>query len=404
MAKTRSFITDTLTGTGTSPGGTTVYKRDLIESGSLLSSGNNYHRLGKDDWIGGSFYVDRLYFEPVRIPTISATSGSPGGTRYTGHIWPNADFKKPSLLSWLLDNAAMDKLGTTAIARVTPSNPNAGLSVALGELRKDGLPSMLGSSLLRDKLRDYRALGSEYLNVEFGWKPFISDLMKFVDSVQRSEQIIDQYRRDSGRTVKRRYAFPDKTETVVTTKTGSPLLPTLSVSLFTGPGVLGTLTTTTTITQRVWFEGAFTYHIPMGSDPVSTVKRCAMEARKLYGLSLTPDVVWNLAPWTWAADWFGNFGDILTNVSNAINDGSTLRYGYVMSHTSHVSEFSHSSTQYKYYGKAIDTGDLVIRRNYSVKMRRPATPFGFGLSWDGLTTRQQGIIAALGISRGPRVH
>nr|UJQ85110.1 MAG: hypothetical protein 1 [Leviviridae sp.] len=402
MPKTRSFITETLKGTRYLAGSPTSYTRNLIESGELLSSGNPYHRLGRDDWIGGSFWVDKLQFEAVHTPWISATSGSPGSTRYEGNIWPNADFSKPSLSSWLLDNSAMDKLGTTAIARTTPSNPNAGLSVALGELRKDGLPSMLGSSLLRERLRDYRALGSEYLNVEFGWKPFISDLMKFADSVTRSEEILEQYRKDSGRTVKRRYRFPEKTETSVSLKTSSPLLPTLPISLFTGPGVLGTLQTTTTITQRVWFEGAFTYHVPMGSDPVSTVKRCAQEARKLYGLSLTPDVVWNLAPWSWAADWFGNFGDILTNVSNAINDGSALRYGYVMAHTEHRTEFVHPSTLYKYYGKATPTGDLVIVRKYSVKTRRPATPFGFGLSWDGLTTRQQGIIAALGISRGPR--
>jgi hypothetical protein len=38
----------------------------------------------------------------------------------------------------------------------------------------------------------------------------------------------------------------------------------------------------------------------------------------------------------------------------------------------------------------------------TVKKRIKANPFGFGLSWDGLSTIQKTIVAALGISRAAR--
>jgi len=38
----------------------------------------------------------------------------------------------------------------------------------------------------------------------------------------------------------------------------------------------------------------------------------------------------------------------------------------------------------------------------TVKKRIKANPFGFGISWDGLSTTQQAIAAALGITRAVR--
>jgi len=77
-------------------------------------------------------------------------------------------------LSWirtiaptLLTDNSLDTYGAVAIARVEPTNPAADLSQALGELYRDGIPSLPG--------RQDGNVGSEYLNLQFGWSPTISD-------------------------------------------------------------------------------------------------------------------------------------------------------------------------------------------------------------------------------------
>jgi hypothetical protein len=60
--------------------------------------------------------------------------------------------------------ANMNQFGTSAIARVLPTNPNSSLATALGELKQDGLPSLPGAGM-RDQVDRARRAGNEYLNV-----------------------------------------------------------------------------------------------------------------------------------------------------------------------------------------------------------------------------------------------
>jgi hypothetical protein len=125
--------------------------------------------------------------------------------------------------------------------------------------------------------------------------------------------------------------------------------------------------------------------------------RLALEAKKLLGLSLTPDTVWNLTPWSWMVDWVSNAGDVVSNISDALFDGLVLRYGYMMEHTL-------TSDEYFFVGP---TGfqptngprPSSITLHHEVKKRVKATPYGFGLTWTSFTTRQLAILAALGITR-----
>jgi hypothetical protein len=75
-----------------------------------------------------------------------------------------------------------------------------------------------------------------------------------------------------------------------------------------------------------------------------------------------------------------------------------MRYGYVMEET---------TTTYTDTMHSVDIiggfkGDLQHSYGTTVKVRRRATPFGFGLNWDGFSDYQWGVIAALGISNIPR--
>jgi len=128
--------------------------------------------------------------------------------------------------------------------------------------------------------------------------------------------------------------------------------------------------------------------------------RYALEAEKLFGLSLSPDTLWQLAPWSWAVDWFANTGDVLHNVSAYANQGLILRYGYIMEHTVVRDTYSCGNpvTNGLWNGRPIAPITFVTE----TKVRRRANPFGFGVSWNALSPFQTSIVAALGISRRGR--
>lgn len=290
--------------------------------------------------------------------------------------------------------------GTTAIARCIPTNPVADAGTFIGEL-KEGLPKLVGKELFKTKLKDYRKIGSEYLNVEFGIKPLISDLQKFGEATANAKSIIDQLHRDSGKNIRRKYTFPDERTTkwsigpgLSVTAGGHTITPNIHYSATGAP-----LIVTTEVTTRTWFSGCFTYHVNLGSSALDNVNRVAAEARKLYGLELTPETVWNLAPWSWAVDWEGNIGDVLHNVSRFANDGLVMRYGYIMQEKTCKVDYN-MGWQGRF--KSAPQTNLQLSVTVQRKERRRATPFGFGFDMTALTGRQSAILGALGISRGPR--
>jgi hypothetical protein len=120
-------------------------------------------------------------------------------------------------------------------------------------------------------------------------------------------------------------------------------------------------------------------------------------ARKLLGISLTPDVLWNLAPWSWATDWFGNTGDVISNWTAWAIDNQVLLYGYMMEHIVHT-------YTYTFVGKTgfyqSDARPVSVTLRSESKIRIQASPYGFGLSFDDLSLRQKAIVAALGLTRG----
>lgn len=292
---------------------------------------------------------------------------------------------------------ALNVRGARAVEICKPTNSVADLSVFLGELAKDGLPSMVGVNLWKNRTKKAKGLGSEYLNVEFGFKPIISDVKKFLDAIHRADAVISQYERDAGRVVRRRYNFPEEKNTT-TTVWGSPVWCVTNpnnVNLYRSGVPTGIVIRTRETVRRQWFSGAFTYTLPIGHDSRSVLAREALKAKKLLGLSLTPETIWNLAPWTWAIDWFSSFGAVISNLSDAATDGLVMQYGYMMENTITTDTYTISDSGLK-SGSSIKPLVLVTETKTRVK----ANPFGFGLAWNGLSPRQLAIAAALGLSKG----
>jgi len=322
-----------------------------------------------------------------------AWGGPYSGPRFKGPVTLNATgLFAPGFggsTSTLATNAIFNVFGATAIARVLPTNPNSSLSTALGELKKDGLPSIPGSSM-RDQADLARKAGNEFLNVEFGWLPLVNDVRKFADSVKRSRVLIDQYRRDSDRKIRRRYVLPvDDTVTVLTgTAQGSGAL------------FFPNATYTKTVGERFWFSGAFRYHVPVGDDFYSRLRRYESYSHRLFDTRLTPELLWNLAPWSWAVDWFTNTGDVIHNISALGADGLVMQYGYVMRHAyiDEVAEGTYSGSLN--YGAV--SGYASKRILSEVKQRRGANPYGFGVTFSSLSATQLAVLTALGLTRGQR--
>lgn len=316
------------------------------------------------------------YFGPLKavVASIGPTSG----------YWPVLP---------AFDQFLADQTGATAIARVLPTNPISGLAVFLGELREQ-FPSVIGKSFFT-RAGFFKNLGSEYLNVEFGWKPFISDLQKFANAAKTCERVLKQYERDSGRGVRRRYSFdPVITTTVTDTGSRTPQPP-MAASMYLNTGYAPSTKTRVTKTEY-WFSGCFTYYLERGQSDLEKAIRFEQEANKLLGTRITPDVLWELAPWSWAIDWASNTGDVLQNVSAFANDGLVMRYGYLMCRETIEDTYTLGALTLK-DGQRI--GPLTQTFRTVRKTRVKATPYGFGVNLTTLTPRQIAIIVALGLTK-----
>lgn len=373
-------------------------QQDLLIS---YSHGRKF-RLGTSD-VGGPFHAVKRKlvegnFGPVHNRTVIGTAQGDSnafGENYKGfyhakfHTVTNGSFPVVPTVS----NAELDTLGATAISRVLPTNPLVDLAVALGEFRSEGIPAISGAATLRAKVGRARAAGGDYLAYEFGWRPLVDEIQALYTSIFNSQELIDKYERESGKLLHRRYTFPDQFSSSTSTETGIWPEPSIKTGYWSGAG---TRTTVTLDTRKTWFEGAFTYYLA----PQGSVIRAEQLAAKRLGHRITPEVLWNLTPWSWAADWVTNIGDVIHNVSAFASDGLVMPYGYMMSERTITKQYFTSGATLKRQQTKVDCHQELTTIS---KQRRQATPYGFGLDpGTDFSNRQWAILGALGLARGPK--
>lgn len=295
--------------------------------------------------------------------------------------------------------------GATLISRALPTAPDFSSATFLGELR-EGVPSLVGSSFYRTRTlelvrarsragatrpiiqgrRYTKDLGGEYLNVEFGWKPLVSDVLKFARTVKKSTEQIAAHDKYGKISVRRRRSLPGSKTTVINRNSVYPLP--ISAPVFW-------TNCETEITKEVntWFSGDFRYYVNLGDTTRSRILDYEQRANMLLGTRLTPEVLWELAPWSWAIDWFTNAGDVMSNISALQSDRLAMHYGYVMCSSETTRK---SSGTYDQWGRGSATYYT------ATKSRHFANPYGFNSTWEGMTPRQIAISTALGFSRVKR--
>jgi len=286
--------------------------------------------------------------------------------------------------------------GARGIAQSRPTKPEASLAVTLGEFLREGLPSISELARIRERADFVRQAGSEYLNFQFGWVPLVSDVLAIAKSLSNASKTLQQYYRDSGKVVRRRRKLLDEqlpAETIPgVVGTGFPVG--ISSAYFsTSSGI--SYEAIRTLRRTIYFEGAFTYLAPSWDTPSGALERLAMmdqQYQKLLGLRLSPDVLWDLSPWSWFLDWFGTIGDVLSPLDEFDKDHLVIKYGYLMRHTTVARRFSTVNLPWKVGGPSSCARTFLSVR----KERWHATPYGFGLNPELFSARQWTILAALG--------
>lgn len=328
-------------------------------------------------------------FQQVSTKQIVSPGNCDHGTYKGNYVVTTSLGESPFGFPGFTSQGDLNTYGATAISRCIPTNPAFSMSTAIGELSRDGLPQVIGSTAFKNQVHTAKKAGDEYLNYEFGWLPLVSDLRKFAHAVKHRDSIMAAHIKGSDKLIRRGYDLPRPFNGFF------PLQRSFnSISYINTTSALsGGTNVTDRADLRYWFKGAFRYHVPLSVTHREKAAYWKAEASKILGLELTPEVVWNLAPWSWAADWFTNTGDVMKNISRLGKDGLVLEYGYLMANS-----FTERTIVFTPNPSINASGSYYQVRQES-KQRVPATPYGFGLNYAGLSNTQKAVIAALGLSR-----
>nr|QDH88076.1 MAG: hypothetical protein H4Bulk46663_000001 [Leviviridae sp.] len=404
---------------GVLPGNEGYFPGNYIYNGTreALIVSHPHHRLRKTGgWSGGGpFYAYKIHLvhEGLTVPlytTLAWRSRHCSGSNYhstVGRLGTSATFWTPANVI----AADASQHYATGYARARPGNPVASLGQFLIELKempavpfkralKGGLSFRNIPRHAMNTLKDFRSLGGEYLNVVFGWKPFVADLRKMYYLTQTIDKRLAQLVRENGKYIRRKAKVMEDTSTESEEQTY--LTPYANV--FGGfPTYMSGTTRCTwerTVKTRVWFSGSFRYYIP----DIDTWQWDARARLALFGALPTPELLWEVMPWSWLIDWFSNVGDVVSNISPNAVDNLTLRYSFIMKSvetktvtTSHV---SHSARNVPgQYWPAVNHAFRTTQTVVQKAREGGGNPYGLNVQLPSLSAYQLSILAALGISR-----
>lgn len=325
----------------------------------------------------------------------------------------------PFLINSSLHYPSMDGWGDAAYSKTKPKLEQAGAGVFLAELRD--APRMLRttSTFFHDlwkgaggstttKIMSPKKTADHFLNHQFGWIPFVSDIGKFYNTFDQSAALISRLAHQNGTYVRKQRTLEEETtEQVLATGTGVKLFPNTSFNgPFFGHGPWFPASTPATwqlheeIYSRVYAVGRFKYYRPefdlADPDYMSRINGLKRQLT-LYGLRISPSNIYKATPWTWAIDWVSNLGDQIDRANDALVDSVAADYLYVMQHRRIRRVFTQELPFVN------GTVRLIFSRVIETKQRSgSSSPYGFNLTLANLTPRQLAIAGALGISRNYR--
>jgi len=290
-------------------------------------------------------------------------------------------------------NSSLYGLGGTAIARTIPTNPAVDVADIFAQSinYRQALPKAAGASLWKQRALGFKALNpktfaNEYLNWEFGWLPFVQDIRDVCHAVVHSHEYLKKLQAGSDHKTRAGYRFP---QSISYPTSGAPAFVYSRNSSLSGWWT-GPISYSCEVGTDTWFKGCYTYHVPVDPERMSNLDKFSQYAQHVLGLRPTLENVWDASPWSWAVDWYANVGDVAHNISAFSRDGLILQYGYIMCHT-WVRELWFAGT-----GTNCTSCSTTALSEW--KVRYPASPYGFGLTYEGLSDSQKAILASIGIT------
>lgn len=300
-------------------------------------------------------------------------------------------------------SAYASTFGAQAWNKYKPGKPVVSGGVFLAELREMG-PKAMMTQLMQFRqmyrnlsksygmMRNTKPASKLYLSYMFGWRPFLSDLRRWLDSIKKIDKDIAQLIRQNGQWQRKGGTLFENESTVQVTSGASMYpSPTQQIASFRR--------TKTITSDKCWFVGKFRYYIPELNDP----KWGKFNARRrLYDLEIGPEQVYQLLPYSWLIDWFSNLGNVISNLQSSVYDQLVAKYAYLMYTKRIRKEYQTNYTTYTLDNKGIRTyytANALANVDSTTKCRVAATPFGFGLTGLDLNPYRLSILSALGLSK-----
>lgn len=402
-----------------------VQVMDYTFDALLASEG---HRRTKTGWSGGGpFFVykeQKFHGTPATQPVRIGWEGQPP---IVDDVWrpkgisPGSSY--PGLQN-LIESAKWAKYNSDlelptryaeGFAKARPGNPPASAFQFLYELKEmpsipawswfNGVPfkqiPLAAYYRLKYFLKLEKELASNFLNIQFGWTPFVGDLRKMYLLWKSIDKTLAKLVRENGRNIRRKATVLSENDT--TRETASYPYPWVMVN---GPPASWQsgythYSVVRRTTRRIWFSGNFRYWIPDAGSSQWTRRA----TRTLFGVNPTPSQIWSVMPWTWLTDWFWNMGDIMSNLSQNAAENLVCNFSYIMEEKTTVVErtavVKADSLETIFHRIPATYHTFQSTESLTTKARiGGGNPYGLGVKLGSLSGRQLAILGALGITRG----
>jgi len=331
----------------------------------------------------------------------------------------------------LVDPTPQSLTGWGAIGwnRTYPTHPIYNLGVSIGELKDlprmvnqtmagfralKSLPSKLGGLTIGGALKGApggaRSAGDAYLYGAFGIKPMLQDLLFLLGMAQKLEAKLAWLKRKQRSSVRAEIELSSSEYSENLPRTISPagsMDPSMN-SAYYAPGqtVNESMPILKSYRSRIWFSAKYELLIPeLLPKAFGRLPKWLLYG-DLLGLSADPSILYKLIPWSWLLDWFVSLGALLANIYMRARHHWVARYAYVMCEE----HFDYAVPGHL----TVRTGNVAVapigtkkfsgvsHTLYDFKQREVANPYGFGVTFNGISPYQWSILVALGLSRGSK--
>jgi len=253
-------------------------------------------------------------------------------------------------------------------------------------------------SSVRNRMMSPRYVADQFLNEQFGWLPFLSDIRKFNSAIEHFIEINARITERNGRWKRRKVTVvEDEVVTRVNKGNGQILDPILGTHWSHYFSTEPSWEVVEITNLEIYAVGSWRFYLrefDMGEDFSKSEWARMMRQLDIFGARISPINIYKAIPWTWANDWLNSSSVWLEYLSDSIMNDLACKYFYLMGHQIVTRKLIVTLPFYS------GTKVLTFSREIETKQRlEAASPFDFDLQWNMLTPRQLAIAAALYITR-----